>query len=82
MNAMIRSEPMTLDLEDCQLVSLVTHDAAMMIVESGVLWVTVEGEFRDRILRAGDCEPVPVDKKVVVQALQAARFAAVVRKCA
>lgn len=37
---------------------------------SGVLWVTVDGEGRDVILRPGDYAEIPAGGRAVVQALR------------
>lgn len=72
------SDSMTLCLADDQLISLVSRSATQVSCETGIVWLTVEGEVRDRILRAGEREALPPERLVVVQALATARVAVAV----
>lgn len=65
------SESATLCLSSDQLVSVLTETSTRIVAELGVVWITIEGETKDHILRPGEAVTLAAGRLVVIQALAA-----------
>jgi hypothetical protein len=65
----------TIDLGRSGLLNIKAHAGLTVACESGLVWVTVEGERTDHWLVAGDALSVAWPGRVVIEAAQASRVA-------
>lgn len=69
----IRLSDSEIELARRQLMCLADASGVRIVVRSGSLWVTQDGDRRDVVLAAGDSFVVAGTARVIVQALSAAR---------